>query len=231
MPRTPTAPARETLADLLDSLGGIAPRRVRLDPPPGKATEKDLARLLRRTDRLYELVDGALVEKMTGIPESSLAAELIRLLGNYLAEHDLGFLTAPDGPLRLLPGLVRLPDVSFISWQRVPVRGVVPDRAIADLAPDLAVEVLSRGNKRKEVRRKLKEYFLAGSRLVWIIDPRKRTVQVHTSPEEGVRLGEGQTLDGGDVLPGFTLPLRPLFARLPKEQPRPGRPKRRGKRK
>ena len=86
--------------------------------------------------------------------------------------------------------------------------------AIPDLAPDLAVEVLSEGNTKQEMERKLKDYFFAGVRLVWYIDVKKRTVEVYTSPDQGVTLTEGQNLDGGDVLPGFRLPLRQLFARL-----------------
>src|SRR5206468_1626606 len=82
---------------------------------------------------------------------------------------------------------------------------------ILDRAPDLAVEVLSKGNTRAEMDRKLREYFAAGVRLVWLIDPKTRTARVHTSPEEMTRLGEGDTLDGGDVLPGFALPLRDLL--------------------
>ena len=113
-----------------------------------------------------------------------------------------------------MPGLVRIPDVAFISWERLPGKVVVPDEAIPDLAPDLAVEVLSEGNTKEEMERKLKDYFFAGVRLVWYIDLKKRTAEVYTSPDQGVTLTEGQTLDGGEVLPGFRLPLRQLFALL-----------------
>ena len=78
---------------------------------------------------------------------------------------------------------------------------------------DLAVEVLSRGNTPKEMRRKLGEYFEAGVRLVWFVYPKTQTAEVYTSPTEMRRIGKSQSLDGGDVLPGFKLPLRKLFAR------------------
>src|SRR3954470_17314276 len=90
MGRTTTAPKFETMADILDRLGGIAPERVRMNPLPGKATEKDVLRLQAKFDRLYELVDGILVEKAMGWLESLLAAHIIRLVGNFAAEHDLG---------------------------------------------------------------------------------------------------------------------------------------------
>jgi Uma2 family endonuclease len=83
-----------------------------------------------------------------------------------------------------------------------------------DLAPDLAIEVLSKHNTKAEMRRKLKEYFLTGVELVWFVDPARRTVQVYTSPDESHTVREDEKLDGGNVLPGFKLPMRKLFARL-----------------
>ena len=83
--------------------------------------------------------------------------------------------------------------------------------ADSPLAPDLAVEVLSKSNTKPEMKRKLGEYFEAGVRLVWMVDPRKRTVRVHTAADQSFLIKEGESLDGGDVLPGFVLPLRELF--------------------
>jgi Uma2 family endonuclease len=78
----------------------------------------------------------------------------------------------------------------------------------------LAVEVLSVNNTLKEMERKRKEYFQAGCRLVWEIDPAQRTATVYTSPEDSQVLSESDTLDGGDVLPGFKLPLAQAFTEL-----------------
>ena len=75
----------------------------------------------------------------------------------------------------------------------------------------LAAEVLSKGNTKAEMRRKLRESFEAGVRLAWLVDPKTRTVLVHTSPKASTKLAVGQILDGGDVLPGFALPLADLF--------------------
>ncbi len=217
----------ETIAELIDQLGGIDPRRIRASPPPGTATKKDLIRLHDRTDRLYELVDGTLVEKDMGYPEGFLAVELARLVGNFVADHDLGILAGADATMQLVPGLVRLPDLSFVSWDRLPERKV-PSVPIPKLAPDLAVEVLSKGNTPKEMERKLREYFFSGVRLVWFVSPLRRTVQVFTAPDQSRLLAEDETLDGGDVLPGLALPLRELFARLPRPE-RPSSQTRRGR--
>lgn len=216
MPRAHSLfPKDATLADVLKQLGGISPRRVRLNPMPGKATEEDLLAVLDHSNRLCELVDGTLVEKPVGTLESCLAGDILRLVGNFVVERDLGIVTAPDGTLRLMPGLVRLPDVSFISWDQLPSRKY-PNEPIASLIPELAVEVLSESNTRGEMERKLKEYFLTGSRLVWIVDPIGRVVDVHTAPDRFIRLKEGDTLDGGDVLSGFRLSVEQLFARVDK---------------
>lgn len=220
MPAPASLAKLESLADLLDQLGDIDPRRVRLHLLPGKGTERDVLRIHDRTGRLYELVNGVLVEKVMSYPESSRAFWLGHLLQLFLDQHDLGNLAGPDGAVRLMPGLVRIPDISFISWDRFP-RRQISDEPITGLAPDLAVEVLSPGNTRKEMRRKLREYFLAGVRLVWFVDPARRIVQVYTSPEQCVTLTEDQTLDGGDVLPGLALPLKQIFARTPRPAGRP----------
>jgi Uma2 family endonuclease len=215
MPKTTSTPRFETMADLLDQLGGIPPNRVRMDPTPGTATEGDILKLQRRTDRLYELVDGVLVEKAMGFIESTLACDLIFFLKTFLETNDLGFLAGPDGAARLMPGLVRIPDISFIAWEQLPKRER-PRDPIARLAPALAVGVLSPSNTEKEMERKLKEYFLSGVRVVWLVDPETRTVRVYTAPDRGSTLGEGQTLDGGEVLPGLKLPISKIFAEVPR---------------
>jgi Uma2 family endonuclease len=125
----------------------------------------------------------------------------------------LGSLAGEAGMLRLSPGLVRIPDLSFISRARL-ARHHRASARILPLAPDLAIEVLSEGNTPREMARKLSEYFASGCRLVWFVDPRARTVTVYTSPAKPITLTEKQTLTGGDVLPGFRLPLRKLFALL-----------------
>jgi Uma2 family endonuclease len=219
MAATDTELPMDNLADLLERLGGVGPERVRLRPPPGTATEKDVIEIERRENRLCELVEGVLVEKTWGYRESLLAGALLVFLRQYADPLNLGLVTPSDGTVRLFPGLVRIPDVAFASWDRLP-GGRVPSEQVPDLVPDLVVEVLSRGNTPGEIRRKLREYFDAGVRLVWLIDPDPRTVSVHTSPDHAATYQQSQTLEGGDVLPSFTLPLGRLFAELDRRRDR-----------
>lgn len=200
-------PPAETLADRLERLGAISPERIPMFPPPGTATEHDvLATRPAGEKRLYELVDGMLVEKPMGFYESRLALVLGCYLEEFLEEHDLGIALGADGTLRLAPGLVRVPDVCFLSWSHFP-RRELPLEPIPDLAPDLAVEILSERNTPQEMERKRREYFAAGTQMVWIVDPGTRTARVYTDPEKSRLVGEGESLDGGALLPGFRLAL------------------------
>jgi Uma2 family endonuclease len=204
----------ETLADLLEQLGGIAPERVRFQPAPGTATEEDVLAIRNSPERrLCELVDGVLVEKAMGLRESFLAVALAAILLNFVRPRRLGIVTGADGMMRLVSGLVRIPDVAFISWDRLPNRRV-PSEPIPNVAPDLAVEVLSAGNTPGEMARKRQDYFAAGVHLVWQVDPRTRTVEVVTAHDQSTIRHETHILDGGTVLPGFTVPLQELFAEL-----------------
>ena len=212
-----TSPAAiETLADLLEYLGGIAPDRVRFRPPPGTATEEDVLAIHAREGRLYELIDGVLVEKAVGLRESYLASVLITILWSFVRPRNLGIVTGEAGTMRLAFGLVRIPDVAFISWQRLSGRRI-PTEPIPALAPDLAVEILSSSNTPGEMARKRQEYFAAGVQVVWQIDPNTRTVEVYTTPEQSTVLRETQILAGGTALPGFVLPLHELFAELDRQ--------------
>ena len=96
-------------------------------------------------DRLFELVDGVLVEKTAGFVESWLAARLACLIGLCIEPRNLGIVTGADGMYRLASGLIRIPDVAFISWDRIP-RGEIPEEPLPDLVPDLVIEVISRSN-------------------------------------------------------------------------------------
>jgi Uma2 family endonuclease len=214
-----TAPALrgyQTIEDMLEALGGIAPSRVLLHPSPGSATEADLVAFNDRKISICELVDGALVEKGMGYSESDLALVLAGYLRAFVVPRNLGLISGADGMMRLLPGLVRVPDLAFASWDRIPGRRR-PAGAVAGFAPDLAIEVLSRSNTQAEMARKRREYFEAGVRLVWEIDLPTRTVAVYDAPERSTVLDATQILDGGDVLPGFALPLADLFGELDRQ--------------
>jgi Uma2 family endonuclease len=169
--------------------------------------------LLRDENNGCELIDGTLVEKAMGLRESLLAAYLSALLGPTVRGQNLGILSGPDGTYELISGLVRLPDLAFVSWDRLPGRRL-PEEPVPNVVPDLAVEILSASNTFGEMARKRGDYFKAGVRLVWEIDPRARTVRVYTSETAYTDLTANDTLNGAPVLPGFTLPLTQLFAEL-----------------
>ncbi len=202
-----------TLADLLDGLGNIPPNRIRMTPLPGTATEQDVLEVERRTGVPAELIDGVLVEKTVGYLESLLAVALAGRLRDFVRPGKLGLVLGEAGTLRILPGQVRVPDVCFIRRDRFP-EGKLPDVPMPAVAPDLAVEILSPSNTEGEMQRKLRDYFAAGVRLAWLIDPRTRTARVFTATDRFTLLHEHDVLAGGDVLPGFELPLATLFAEM-----------------
>jgi Uma2 family endonuclease len=207
----------ENLAELWHALGEVPLERIVMNPLPGTATERDLQIMVERDKRLVELIDGTLVEKPVGYLESLIASWLIKELGNFVDDRNLGYVSGEAGMIRMISGRVRLPDVAFVSVSDLP-NGELPRQPIPTLPPTLAVEILSETNTKLEIRQKLKEYFESGSRLAWIIDPQTRTVAVYDrfSETPAQSLQETDALDGRDVLPGFSLPIAKLFARLPK---------------
>jgi Uma2 family endonuclease len=205
-----------SLADLLQRLGEIPLDRIRFHPAPGTATVQDVIDVQSREGRLCELVEGVLLEKAVGYTESELALFLGGLLNAFVVPRNLGLVTGPDGTVELAADLVRIPDVAFTSWNRLPGRRR-PAAPVPRLAPNLAIEILSRSNTPEEMAIKRQDYFAAGVELVWEIDPTARTVVVYTSPTDATTLAAGDTLDGAAVLPGFSLPLHKLFAELDRQ--------------
>jgi Uma2 family endonuclease len=201
-----------TAGRVVAQFGDVPLGRVRLDREPGMATEEDVVDLHDRENRLYELVDGMLLEKTVGNYESYLAMRMGFLIQTFLETNSRGIVLGADGMLRLAPGLVRIPDVSFISWDRLPDRKL-PQTPIWGLAPDLAVEILSPGNTEKEMERKLHDYFDAGVRCVWYVDPRRREVRVFSDIETHETLSESETLHASDLLEGFHVDLQAFFAK------------------
>jgi Uma2 family endonuclease len=215
-PRPPASsglPHASTIADLLERLDGIPAERIRLYPYPGTATVDDVVAIEAEENRLYELIDGVLVEKPMGMRESILAIKLGALLLAFVEPRRLGVVAGADGMMQLKLALVRIPDVAFIAWNRFAGRRV-PSEPAPLIAPDLAIEILSPSNTKREMARKLREYFEAGALLVWYIDPNPRTVAVYVRPDDPTVLTENDVISGGAALPGFTLPLRELFAVL-----------------
>ncbi len=211
-------PVGWNFADLQERLGNIPAERIRINPPPGYATEDDVLRIEAEEGILCELEDGILVEKPMGWYESILASLIIRKMGYYLDENDLGQVLGAGGSLNILPGIVKIPDVSFISWSRFPATGV-PRRPIPALIPDLVVEVLSDTNTKQEMDAKLLRYFQSGVKLVWYIESKTRSAVVYTAVDKSVEIPPTGELDGGDVLPGFMLSVAWLFEKADRQGP------------
>jgi len=139
-----------------------------------------------------------------------IAANIAFAIKLFLRKKKIGRLTVEGGNVTERgPDTVRSPDVSFMSKDRMPL-DVTMDH-YAEGAADLCVEVLSPSNKRSEMNDKIAEYFAGGSRLVWVVDPKKRTVTVYTGSKTSRILKDDAVLDGGDVLPGFTCPVAEFF--------------------
>lgn len=145
--------------------------------------------------------------------------ELGRWIGNFAEPRKLGFILGEDGPYRLPNAEIRVPDVSFVPSDRLKLAQLKRE-AILTVVPDLGFEIISRGNPRSEMDRKLRDYFDAGIRLVWYIYPRKREVHVFTSTDRRI-FHENIVVDGGQVLPGFTLLLTQFFGEAEEQAPAP----------
>ncbi|HEX4608964.1 MAG TPA: Uma2 family endonuclease [Urbifossiella sp.] len=204
-----------TLADVLRRVGDIPLERVLVSPAPGTAKPEDAVNPAIVGDRLVELVGGILVEKAVGFYGDLIGTRLIHILSTHLDQNNVGATTGAQGGYRFAFDLMRMPDVAFVRWDSVDDTDEIedPDGAFLETAPDLVVEVLSPGNTKKEMAIKLGEYAKAGVRLVWYVDPERKAVDVFPKARAKgkVTVGIDGTLDGGSVLPGFTLPVAKLF--------------------
>lgn len=161
---------------------------------------------------LCELVAGAVVrEPPPGEVHGSVAADVLFLLAAFVREHRLGRVYAAETGFVLArdPDTVRAPDAAFVTAERL--ASTVRRGPYFEGAPDLAVEVLSPGNCPGEVGAKVRDYLGGGARLVWVVDPVERAVTVHRPGRPPEALTSEDTLDGGSVLPGLSLPVRAIF--------------------
>ncbi len=159
-----------------------------------------------------ELVRGELrVTPPPGAPHALVVINLAVLLSAHVKLHGAGQVFA-DGAGYQLPDLsntVRVPDTSFVRAGRLPKEGLGP--GLMKLSPDLAVEVLSPSETASALEEKLDDFRACGTPLIWVIDPARRTVMIVASDAPTHWLREGDTLDGGHVLPGFTCAVTELF--------------------
>lgn len=204
-----------TFADVQRRVGDVPPERVRMYPSPGEATPEDAINPAVVGNRGVELVGGVLVEKTVGYYEDYIGSLLIGLIRVFLDRNNLGIVTGAQGGFRFAPDLMRMPDVAFVRWDSLDDPDVIGDRetAFLETPPDLAVEVLSPGNTRREMEIKLAEYARAGVKLVWYVDPERQEVDVFPKARAKGKftLGAGDTLDGGAILPGFSVPVAKVF--------------------
>ncbi len=173
-------------------------------------TAKDLQEMGEEGE-FCELVDGELVKMSPSfLPEARVVRTILLLLGTFVAQHRLGEVFGPDLGYELTPHRVRAPDVSFVSAEKL----VAYDnpQEFAKVVPDLAVEVISPEVKYGYVQRKIRDYFEAGVRLLWIVDPEMQTVTVYHSPIDLRILTTADALSGEEVLPDFSCMVVDLFA-------------------
>jgi Uma2 family endonuclease len=164
------------------------------------------ARLPKHGDTMFEYIQGEVWEVVSDGKSSILGMLLGSFITIFVKRNKLGWVTGADGGYMI--GSERyIPDVGYISRSRQPHE---PNQAYNPLAPDLVVEVLSPSNTAAEMRIKIVNYLQAGT-VVWLADPDAQTLEVYTPNKAPFILQVDDPLDGGNVLPGFTLPLREIF--------------------
>jgi Uma2 family endonuclease len=162
--------------------------------------------LPENAERHFELVEGEIVEVVSSNYSSEIGMFMGAMLLNHARKHGLGRVTGADGGY-MIAGERYIPDAAFIALARQPE----PARdAYNPTPPDLVVEVLSPSDKPATTRKKIVNYLRAGV-TVWLVDPDAKTVEVYAPDAAPRTLGVAHTLDGGDMLPGFTLPVKEIF--------------------
>ncbi len=176
-----------------------------------RMTIEEFERMSDEDEYHHELVRGWLVrEPPPKELHGSVQARVAHHLLDFVERNRLGLVVTESGyALSEQQQTVRGPDVAFVAAARL--EGGPLEEHFRRGAPDLAVEILSPSNRRAEVAEKVTEYLAAGARAVWVVDPRKRSVTVHRAGADPRVYAADEDLDGGDVLPGFRLPLSKLF--------------------
>lgn len=177
---------------------------------PALLTAEELLRL-NLPNKRTELVRGQLVvREPAGYVHGDIAMRLGAAILRHVETHSLGRVFAAETGFTLArgPDTVRAPDVAFVQSERLPSP---PPRGFADLAPDLAVEVLSPDDRPGEVLEKVGDWLNAGTLLVWVVDPGRRIARVYRADGSESHVDDGGSLEGEELLPGFRLPLTALL--------------------
>ncbi|MEZ2246758.1 Uma2 family endonuclease [Microcoleus sp.] len=170
---------------------------------------------LNRDGHRYEIVNGELIDMGNRSAKHGYVCSILMiLLGGYVHIQKLGAMFDSSTAFKMKSGNKRSPDVSFMAKERLQGLEELPD-GFLEGAPDLAVEILSPSNTVAEIHNKLVEYFENGARLVWVINPKEKYVLVYRSSQEPDRLLKSvDSLDGEEIVSGFTLPVAELFQKL-----------------
>ena len=174
--------------------------------------------LLPQREGKEELVRGELrVNPPAGGPHGAAGANLIWRLMSHVMERGLGQVFGDGVGYQLIqiPHTVRVPDASFVREDRLPEEGIGP--GLFKFAPDIAIEVLSPSETASEIQEKIDDYRVSGTSLVWVVDPVRRTVMIVSRNAPLALLHESDTLDGGDVLPGFSCAVADIFYRISRD--------------
>ncbi len=162
------------------------------------------------SDDLYEVIDGVRTVKTMGFLASIIATRLARHLGIYAEDHDIG-LVILESIFKFSDAATRRPDISLVSFEQLAKIDLRSDPAEPELAPKLAVEVISPTNSAVAVERKILKYFAAGVEAVWVVHPTTERIYLYDSPTACKIIGSGDMLEGGKVLPGFSMPVADVF--------------------
>jgi Uma2 family endonuclease len=169
--------------------------------------------LLAIRDRpMPELIDGQLVEREMSQKSDAIALNIGAYIRVFVREHNLGLVNGSQGSYQIFPDdprRVRIPDASFTRKDRIP--GGPPEEGHGRIPPDLVVEVVSPNDMAEDVNAKVEDFLNAGVPQVWVLYPQTETVHVFRSPRGFEVVRRDGTLDGGDILPGFRVPVRDLF--------------------
>jgi Uma2 family endonuclease len=160
----------------------------------------------------YELIDGELKQMSpAGYEHDVVVMKLSGRLNQYVETHNLGLVSGAETGFMLShnPDTVRAPDISFVRRERLPEP--LP-RGYFDGPPDLAVKVVSPGDTVYEVESKVAAWLAASARAVWVVTPPRRTVTLYRDTGPATLLGENDELTGEDVVPGFSCPVKAIFA-------------------
>ena len=168
--------------------------------------------LMPRDGFRYELVKGEL-RKMSpsGSEHGAIVVNITLPLAQHVKANNLGVCFGAETGFKIAsaPDTVRAPDLAFVSRERIPESGIT--KKFWQGAPDLAVEVLSPGDTVYELEEKVQQWLAAGTKAVWVLNPKRRGVSVYRSMSDVTLLAESDELDGGDVVPGFRCKVADFF--------------------